>query len=196
MSNDKGNAKERIFEETLKLILAGKSEEEISTREIASKAGVNHALINYYYQTKENLISRVVGTMMSEIAENSNAFYNGDSDALSRLQNMLLSTADAAFEYRNICKIAISLELKAGCVNSCQLVMPLLKEILFDCDEVEIHIIAMQLMVPFHHIVLSPENYNEYLNTDFYDSKKRKHTIIRMIDCALNNKKKENNNEK
>lgn len=185
MNTDESTAKEKIFQAAMELVTEGKTDQQITTREIASKAGVNLALVNYHYQSKENLLSQVVGTMMGEIIEQSNQNYHTDTDAHTRLRNMLLATADAAFNYRNICEIAISLELKSGCGNSCKLVIPLLKEILTECDESDLNIIAMQLMIPFHHIVLKPEFYSIYLDTDFFDEKKRKQKINQMIDCVL-----------
>lgn len=191
MNPDESTAKEKIFRAAMELVTEGKSDQQITTREIASKAGVNLALVNYYYQSKENLLSQVVGTMMGDIIEKSNQKSHSDTDALSKLRNMLFATADAAFQYRNICKIAISLEMKSGCESSCKLVMPLLKEILTDCDESDLNIIALQLMIPFHHIVLEPELYSRYLDTDFFDEKMRKQKINQMIKCALSGRSKE-----
>jgi len=191
MNQDEANAKEKIFQAALEFVAEGKNDQQITTREIASKAGVNLALVNYYYQSKENLLSQVVGTMMGEIIEKSNQNNHMAIDAQTRLRNMLLATADAAFKYRNICKIAISLELKSGCGNSCKLVTPLLKEILTECDESDLNIIAMQLMIPFHHIVLKPEFYSRYLDTDFFDEEKRKQKINQIVDCVLSGRIKE-----
>ena len=191
MNPDEASAKDKIFQAAMELVTKGKTEQQITTREIASKAGVNLALVNYYYQSKENLLSQVVGTMMGEIIEKSNQNNHMAIDAQTRLRNMLLATADAAFKCRNICKIAISLELKSGCGNSCKLVTPLLKEILTECDESDLNIIAMQLMIPFHHIVLKPEFYSRYLDTDFFDEEKRKQKINQIVDCVLSGRIKE-----
>lgn len=195
MSKEEANAKEKIFQAAMELVAEGKNEQQITTREIASKAGVNLALVNYYYRSKENLLNRVVATMMSQIIEKSDpeSRENEKSDANSqvkpdareRLRNMLITTANTAFKYHNICKIAISIELKSGCRNSCKMATPLLREIFTVCDETELNIIAMQLMIPFHHIVMNPEFYNTYLDTDFFDEDKRTQTIERMIDHAL-----------
>lgn len=191
MNPDETTAKEKIFQATMELVTEGKTEQQIATREIASKAGVNLALVNYYYQSKESLLSQVVGTMMGDIIDKSFQDDHVDADTQTKLRNMLLATADAAFKYRNICKIATSLELKSGCVNSCKLVTPLLKEILTECDESDLNIIAMQIMIPFHHIVLNPEFYSRYLDTDFFDEEKRKQKINQIVDCVLSGRIKE-----
>jgi hypothetical protein len=51
--------------------------------------------------------------------------------------------------------------------------------------------VALQLMVPFHHIFLAPELYGRYLDTDFFDEKKRMQKISQMVDCVLSGRIKE-----
>lgn len=67
MKQDKANTKAKIYQATLELLASGEEASHISTRQIAAKAGVNLALVNYYYQSKENLLSEVVGNMMGKI---------------------------------------------------------------------------------------------------------------------------------
>lgn len=185
MNLAKSKAKEKVFQAAMQLVLEGKNDKQITTREIASKAGVNLALINYYYQSKENLLSQVVGSLMGDIIEKFNPNNHPDTDAQTRLRSILFSTADAAFRYPSICKIAISQELKSGCQSSCKLIIPLLKEIMTELDESDLTIIALQLMIPFHHIVLEPELYSRYLDTDFANEKMRKQKINQMINHVL-----------
>lgn len=185
MTLDEINAKEKIFQATLELITGGEDAERITTRQIAAQAGVNPALVNYYYQSKENLLSQVVGMMMGGIIGQVLQEDSTNTDAQTRLRNILSTTADAAFKYYNVCKVAISTELKQGCKNSCAMVMPLLKEIFKGRSESDLNIIALQLMLPFHHIVLDPELYNKYLSTDFSDEEQRRQKINQMVDCVL-----------
>lgn len=183
MNRDETTAKEKILQAAIELISEGKTDRQITMRQIALKADVNLALVNYYYQSKENLLSHVVGIIMGGLIEQTTI--NSESDALTRLRNMLLTTAEAAFKYRNISKIAVSAELKSGCRNSCEMVIPLLKEILPDCDMSDISIIAVQLMIPFHHIVVDPEYFNIYLHTNFYNEDKMRQKINQMVDNIL-----------
>jgi AcrR family transcriptional regulator len=110
MNRDEKTAKEKILNAAIELISEGKTDKQITMRQIALKAGVNLALVNYYYQSKDNLLSQVVGIIMGGLIEHTT--FNTESDALTRLRNMLLITAEAAFKYRNITKIAVSSELK------------------------------------------------------------------------------------
>jgi AcrR family transcriptional regulator len=186
------NTKQKIFQATLELITSGKDAGRITTRQIATKAGVNVALVNYYYQSKENLLSQVVGMMMDKIISQTIQNDSIQTDAESKLRNILITTSDAAFKHYNLCKIALSIELKHGCKNSCDMVMPLLKEIFKGNSESDLSIIALQLMLPFHHFFLKPELYNVYLNTDFFNEQQRRQKINQMIDCILAGLTKEN----
>lgn len=183
MKKDGENAKERIYSAALELLAGGEETASITTRQIAAKAGVNLALVNYYYRSKENLLAEVVARMMEGIIEP--IMEGGNESAQARLRGILISTADAAFAHRNICSIAIATELKRGCANSCAMVLPLLKEILVGLSESELIAAALQLMLPFHHIVLEPQLYGGLLGADFFVKRERDRIIDDMIGCAL-----------
>lgn len=185
MTPDEKRAREKIFQATLDLITEGEDAERLTTRQIAAKAGVNQALVNYYYQSKENLLSQVVGTMMEGLISRVLQQESLNADALTVLRNILMATADVAFKYHNVCRIAIAAELKNGCRNSCEMVRPFLREVLREHSESDLSIIALQLMLPFHHIVLDPQIYNRYLGTDFFDETQRREKIDQMIECVL-----------
>lgn len=182
MKSDEANAKEKIYKAALELLGAGEDAQGITTRQIAAKAGVNLALVNYYYRSKENLLSEVVGRMMDGII---GPIIGDGEDAVSRLKCILTATADAAFAHRNICSIALTAELKRGCRNSCSMITPLLGEMFPEYSQKELDIVSLQLMLPFHHIVLEPELYGGMLGVDFTDKRERDQKISEMIACAL-----------
>ena len=76
-------------------------------------------------------------------------------------------------------------------MNSMDLVMPYLKKIYKSYSSVELKVVAMQLMIPFHQIVMYPDLYGKYLDTDFFDKNKRDETLVKMIDRALGEQKED-----
>jgi len=182
---EKENVKDRIFKAASVLVEGGEDADRLTTRRIAAKAGVNPALVNYYYRSKENLLSAVVGGLMQGIADSIVKDEGRAKDDESRLRSVLSATADAAFARRNVCRIAILAEIKRGCADSCALIRPLLRGILPAAGRTEIDVIALQLMLPLHHIFLEPELFGGLLKTDFYDKSKRDRMIRRMIGLAL-----------
>ncbi len=185
MTTEEINTRERIFKATLELIKEGKDANRLTTRQIGDRAGVNPSLVNYHFQSKENLIGQVVGTMMGEIIGQLRRSDAIENDPETRLREILLTTADAAFKFYNVSRIAIAGELKEGCRNSCQMVLPLLQEIFKGYTFSDLNVIALQLMLPFHHIVVDPVLYGKYLGADFFDEKQRRGKINQMVDLVL-----------
>lgn len=185
MTQEDSGAKEKIFQATWDLIAGGEDAGGITVRQIAAKAGVNAALVNYYYQSKENLLNAVVGTMMGDIIGRAHRDAGEGADARTRLLGLLLATADAAFAHYNVCRIALIIELKHGCQSSCEMILPLLKEMLPQRTESELRITALQLMQPFHHIMIEPGLYGEYLGADFFDKEQRTRKVEEMMDCVI-----------
>ncbi|HOI35050.1 MAG: TetR/AcrR family transcriptional regulator [Mesotoga sp.] len=185
MTAEEINTRERIFKATLELIKEGKDANRLTTRQIGDRAGVNPSLVNYHFQSKENLIGQVVGTMMGEIIGQLRRSDAIENDPETRLREILLTTADAAFKFYNVSRIAIAGELKEGCRNSCQMVLPLLQEIFKGYTLPDLNVIALQLMLPFHHIVVDPDLYGKYLGADFFDEKQRRRKINQMVDLVL-----------
>jgi AcrR family transcriptional regulator len=183
------SAKEKIFQAAFELVKSEESTENITSRQIAKKADVNLALINYYFQSKENLLSQVVEMKMADIIKQIFRQDKEHTDPVKKLKNLLAATADYSFKHNQIFKIAVNRELKEGCRNSCELVMPFLRDIFKTKNESELRIIALQLMLPFHYIVLYPKKYNDYLDTDFFDDQHRTEKINQMVDSILKMKK-------
>lgn len=67
MASDK---KEKILEATITLLTECQDVKDVTTRRIAEKAGVNPAMINYYYKSKDNLLikslKRILASFLSE----------------------------------------------------------------------------------------------------------------------------------
>lgn len=189
MKIDNVSAKQKIFQTALELLDSEENADSITTRQIAQKAGVNLALVNYYYQSKGNLLSQAAGYKMGAIICQVLEHSYADADAAVRLKKLLTTTADFSFRHNEIFKIAVTGELQQGCKNSCELVMPLLNEIFAGKNEAELRMIALQLMLPFHFIVLYPEKYGETLNVDFFDEEQRSRMINEMTDNILSSVK-------
>lgn len=184
----KANVKDQILDAVIELIDEVDLIERITSRKIAEKAGVNLALINYYYQSKDNLINQAVSYKMELITSQMSNAYSDVESPYQQLIGLLLSTADLSFKYNKFFKVAVEAEMRNGYRNSLELVMPFLKEIFNNADKEELRIIAMQLMIPFHQIIMYPDLYGKYLDTDFFDKSKRDETIIKMIQKALGKK--------
>ena len=87
LENQKGNAKQKLVDAAVELFTK-KSYDEVSTRELALKAGVNLGAIQYHFGSKAKLFVEAVNKMMeSELCE---------KRALSHLGEGITSRQDAA----------------------------------------------------------------------------------------------------
>ncbi len=67
-NNMADSVKEKLIMVTIELITGGGGNiEDITTRAIAQKAGVGVGLVNYHFQTKDNLIEICVGRIIRNV---------------------------------------------------------------------------------------------------------------------------------
>ncbi|MDF2882625.1 MAG: TetR/AcrR family transcriptional regulator [Clostridiaceae bacterium] len=187
MKYENADAKERIMDTMVELLMERKDVNKITTRQIAERANVNVALINYYFQSKENLLNKAVEICMENIANK--MFVNDRENELPvhRLKTMIKTISTFAFDNYYLSEIAISCELKNGGVNTSKMILPLLKEIFKEeKTEVELKTMAIQLIVPMQVIFLNAKAYKEYLLKDIFDEKQRNELLDKMIDNILN----------
>jgi TetR/AcrR family transcriptional regulator len=84
------NTEQKIFDAATELFLE-KGVDRTSVREIASKAGINLALMNYYFRSKENLFSTIFSQLVKD-----------NSEELIRILNSDLSLNEKIRQYVNV----------------------------------------------------------------------------------------------
>lgn len=73
------NTEQKIFDAATELFLE-KGVDRTSVREIASKAGINLALMNYYFRSKENLFDSIFSSLVKKNSEDLVRILNSDLD--------------------------------------------------------------------------------------------------------------------
>lgn len=180
---ESNEAKKRILEATMKLLLKHKNENKVTVREIAQEAGVNGAMINYYFQSKNNLLNMATGTCMEQMAKVMLEEDKHGSLPILRLKRMLKALSTFAFENYFLSSIAISSDLKNGSVITSQMLLPLLREIFTEeKTETELRLISIQLILPLQIIFLNPKAYSQYFESDIYDEAKRNMVLEQLAD--------------
>lgn len=88
--------KERIIDVTIALIQTSNGNAaEITTRDIAEKAGVGNGLINYHFQTKENLIAICVQRIIGQVVDG----FKPNVGHMQNPQERMTYTASQVFEF-------------------------------------------------------------------------------------------------
>ncbi len=186
MKQNNIHAKERIMDTVVNLLLERKDIHKITTRQIAELANVNSALINYYYQSKDNLVLKAVEICMENmVIKLSDKDFQNETH-VNRLKNMIKEISTFAFNNYYLSEIAISAELKHGGINTIQIILPLLKAIFKESKaEIELKVMAMQLVTSMQMMLLNAKEYTEYLSMDIFNDRLRNELLDQMVDNIL-----------
>ncbi len=139
-STKAAEVKERIIEVTIALIQASNGNAtEITTRDIAEKAEVGNGLINYHFQTKENLIAICVQRIIGQVVEGFTPNI-ANPNISERMANAATRVFEFLFANPSISRISILGDLSAptkesNTVKSQQSVCNILGESMNDTDK-------------------------------------------------------------
>ena len=193
MEDSTPDARERIMKTVTGLIREGKDMSKVTNRDIAALAGVNSALINYYYQSKENLLNQAVGLCMSDRADALLAEVLGEADPVRRLKTFLRGISAFAVEQRFLSELSIAGELKSGNENTIRTILPILREIYGDGKtELELRLLALQIIVPLQVILLNQAAYVKSLGADVSEIPGGLRLLDTLVDNVITNVKKNN----
>lgn len=102
------DVKERIIEVTISLIQQSNGNvSEITTRDIAKKADVGNGLINYHFQTKENLIAISVQRIIEQVVYEFRPNTQNKQDVLECMVDSTVQVFEFLFQNPAISRISI-----------------------------------------------------------------------------------------
>lgn len=189
MKNENIESKERIMDTMVKLMMERKDINKITTRQIAELANVNSALINYYYQSKENLVFKAVEICMDNIAKELFVEDKQNENPIGKLKKMIKTFSSFAFNNYYLSEIAIGNEIRHGSITTNTMFLPLLKEIFKESKtETELKLIALQIITPMQVLFLNANDYKGYIVKDLYNEEIRNELLDQMIDNILKGK--------
>lgn len=114
MKKREAEAREKIIDAATALITEQGGAENVTTRDIAARAGVGVGLINYHFQTKENLIALCVQRIIGDVIARFDTLYKGlDMEPIEKLRFLLKSTARFLAEHPGISRVSITTDMLA-----------------------------------------------------------------------------------
>ena len=184
---DKISAKEKILMVVIDLLMKNEDLSKVTNREIASMSGVNSALINYYYQSKENLINIAAGACMANIAETLFKDEEGSCPA-DRIKKMLRNFLDFCFKNIQLAEIAVSTELKQGSIYTSRMLISLFREQFGDeKSDLELKLLTFQLLHPMQMLFLNRNEYQAYLFCNLDGQEVWNSVIDKLVDNIFYN---------
>ncbi|HEY5585257.1 MAG TPA: TetR/AcrR family transcriptional regulator, partial [Ruminiclostridium sp.] len=174
------NVKDKIMDATTKLIGECVSIENVTIRDIAAKAGVGVGLINYHFQTKENLINQCVQRIIGNVINKFDKLYQSLTlEPLDKLRFLAKSTCSFLAQNQGVSKASILSDLFNGnCSDNTSQTMraylPVIREICGDKkSEKELYVLTHILITTIQSAFLRRDVFRQSADVDFYDTKQR-----------------------
>ncbi len=193
MSETEFTTKEKIINKTIELMKKEKDFEKITMRNIAQKADVAVSMLNYHFQSKENLINKAVEAHIGDVIRSSeNRHSNMELTPEQRLRSGINAAADFIANNPGVSRVSILSDLKKGRVDDnsshiFQSIYSQLKEYFKDQkDEVTLKILAQQQLAALQEIFLRSEVFKKQTGLDFFVKKDRRMITKKIVNNILN----------
>jgi AcrR family transcriptional regulator len=182
---DDQDAKNRILKAAAEILDETEDIERITIRQIAERAGVGTGLINYHFKSKDNLLNVVVGDKMAQIVMSFTGQKEGEKP-VTRLKTMLKELFSYAEGYEKLMRFSLARTV-LGCEMDAELfLVPMLKEIFgSEKAEMELRIIAMQILLPLQAASINAQSFRLYSGVDLYSEAQRNSLIDALIDNVI-----------
>ncbi|HEY5586888.1 MAG TPA: TetR/AcrR family transcriptional regulator [Ruminiclostridium sp.] len=189
---EKDTAKQRLINVTIELICLGKKPSEITVADITEKAGVGNGMVNYHFQSKDNLMRTVVKGVMvcakNRLPEKLKSYEN--LSAKERLILILKLATDFFAENPEICRIAILDNLAENdgpphLLSDVEVFNNCLSELFAG----KTHLIWIKNFIIagfFNYIFLKADVIKKQTHFDFYDKLQRYDAVDNFISDLLN----------
>ena len=181
------DARNNIVQTVVELLAEVEDVEKITVRQIAARANVGIGLINYHFNSKNELLSIAVAAYMAKKATGyASTSDQQDSTPVETLKSMLQRLYGFAERYEQLIRFSITQNLLNGEMQTPLYLIPALKEIFGDeKDEMQLRIIALQILLPIQVTSINPGPFLLYAGIDLRDENQRNQFIDALVDNVL-----------
>ncbi len=159
----------------------------ITIRQIAERAGVSIGLINYHFKSKDNLLGIAIGDVMrTAIGNFTKTEAYSELSSLEKLRVLLKELYGLAGSNEALIRFILTREITEGNMQTPLSLVPLLKEIFgHRKNDMELRIIALQIIYPIQVTGLNAEAFYMYSGVDLLEVEQRNLFIDVLIDNLI-----------
>lgn len=174
----KEQVQQKLLNATQKLLLEMESPDEITSRQIAAKAETNVAMINYCFQSKDELLKNAVGQILWSSAKSRTALKDEKVPPIDRLWNLLWELSELVLKFHEITKLSIPYILLQGEIETPLYVLPLIREHFRGTkSEEECRVIAYQMISFIQLALYRSETFGRYYGIDIMEPSEAKRLL-------------------
>jgi AcrR family transcriptional regulator len=194
MEKEKNQTKEKILETVLE-ILKTKSGHLLTMREIAKKAEVSLASINYHFGSKENLIIKASQFYWKQWEDILTELENSKEYPAERLKEYLYSYVNFILKYEGIfknyiMKVISKMDYDLIAEENIRKQSDIIKETIKDCTKIEDEQVLSFKTITILSSVVYPALLGSYgvksLELDIYNNEVKRKYISGLVDSILN----------
>lgn len=190
----RADRKNEIIQATIRLIQEkGSNPDDVTIREICKEAGVGVGIINYYFESKDNLIAQcvqqIIGNVIAHFGEALAPW--PASSAMERLKYAANATFSFLYANENISRISILTDMQKGKEgdNTEQTIaayLPLVEAVCRERGvETDAKRITILLCTGLQGYFLRTERIKAELGIDLYDPDERRKMVDGLIDLLF-----------
>lgn len=180
------NVKDRLLYATTKLLAESSDASKITARQIAAKADANLAMINYYFSSKDALISAAVDKMIKYRALELEKIKVQNIPAKQRIIEFLQKMSDITVEYSQYTKATVPYTLLEKEILEPYHILPMVKECLGDShSETECRIIAYQITTFTQITFFRSDDFKKYSGLDIMNAEERNTFLCTMVNSLI-----------
>ena len=177
--------KEALVSAAKSLLEESEEPENVTSRAIAERAGVNAAMINYYFQSKDQLLTAAVGEIISASA-NQFSMPERTLPPRQRLQKILWEICRDVLRYRQYSKIFVPQILLNGEIECPFYILPDIRAYFNGRkSETECRVIAYQLVSFLQLAFYRSDAFFKYTGVDLTEEKECKKMLNLELDLLL-----------
>ncbi|OEF97101.1 TetR/AcrR family transcriptional regulator [Desulfuribacillus alkaliarsenatis] len=178
------DARDRIIKAAIDILAEVDDVDKITVRQIAERANVGVGLINYHFNSKNKLLSIAVSDYMASMAVSLVTSGNdSETEPIEKLKLMLKELYNFAQQNEKIIRFTITQNLLNGEMQTPVFLIPVLKEIFAEQkDEIQLRIIALQILLPIQVTSLNPKEFYVYSGIDLHEESQRNRYIDTLVD--------------
>lgn len=191
MQKDDQTVKERIIQAATDILNETKETDNITVRQIAERANVGIGSINYHFKSKDYLLSVAIGKMLVSLATEYST-WKGCNQCTSKenLKMMLKTLSNVMIEYKALNQFMLTQDILNGNMQTPLYIVPVLKEIFGEQKtEMEIRIIALQILQPLQIAGIVPSAFHMYSGFNLDSTEERNAFIDMLVDNLVGDDK-------
>lgn len=176
----------KLIEATKHLLIEGSSLEALTARHISSEAGVNLAMINYCFKSKDELLKIAVEEIIAEEFSKYANVKSDNSTAKKQLKTTFYHVSKAMIKYRSLTKMSIPYILLNEDISLPYDILPfIIKHYEGKRDETQCKVIAFHIVYTMQLIFFRSRDFYKYSGINVEDEAKLEEFLDSQLDLFL-----------